>query len=588
MKASELREKYFQFFQSKNHKLIPSASIIPENDPTVLFTTAGMHPLVPFLLGQPHSLGKRLVNVQKCIRTGDIDEVGNTTHHTFFEMLGNRSLGDYFKKEAIEYSYEFLTKVLNIPQEKLGITVFGGDERFPDLPKDDEAYKIWKEIGIDENKIFYYKGGVIESENNWWGPAGETGPCGPDSEMHYWVSDEPVPENFDPEDKRWVEVWNDVFMQYNKNKEGKYVILSQQNVDTGMGLERTLAIFNGLDDNYLTDLFLPIIKKVEELSSKEYKGNERSMRIISDHLKAATMIMGDDKGIAPSNTDQGYIVRRLIRRSINEARKLGINESFCKKIAEEVINIYRTQYPEVERNKNFIFTELEKEEAKFQRTIEKGLREFEKIQGDISGHQAFILYTTHGFPVELIKEMAEERGSKVNVEEYKEEFKKHQELSRTAAEGKFKSGLADNSEQTTKLHTAAHLLLSALNKVLGEGISQRGSNINPERLRMDFNFERKLTDEEKKQVEDQVNEWIKQEIKVTREEMSVDEAKAQGAKGIFDSKYGDKVSVYTIENSSKEICTGPHVENTKEIGTFKIKKEQSVSSGVRRIKAVLS
>jgi alanyl-tRNA synthetase len=583
MKASELRKKYFEFFKSKNHKLIVSTSLLPENDPTVLFTTAGMHPLVPFLLGQKHPKGKRLVNAQKCIRTGDIEEVGNTTHHTFFEMLGNWSLGDYFKKEAIEFSFEFLTNTLNIPKEKLAFSCFEGDD---DAPKDEEAFNTWKSLGVSEKRIAY-----LNKKENWWGPAGETGPCGPDSEMFYWSSDEEAPVEFDYQNPGWVEIWNDVFMQYNKDKEGIYSELKQQNVDTGMGLERTLAILSGFTDNYKTELWVPLIKKIEEISKKDYKGNERSMRIIADHVKAATMVLADHKGLSPSNLGQGYVLRRLIRRAIRFAKQLDINGNFCALIAEEVIKIYQDTYPEVNKNKKFIVGELTNEENKFNLTLEKGINKVNKLienNKEISGKDAFLLFQSFGFPIEMTEELAKEKKAKVNIKDYEIEFKKHQDLSRTASAGTFKSGLADNSEQTTKLHSAAHLLLEALNKVLKKEIIQKGSNINPERLRLDFNFERKMTDEEKQAVEDQVNDWIKQEIPVTKEEMSVDKAKEKGAKGIFDSKYGDKISVYTIGKASKEICTGPHVKNTKEIGKFKIKKEQSVSSGVRRIKATVA
>ena len=581
MNANELRKKYLEFFESKGHKIIPSASLIPENDPTVLFTTAGMHPLVPFLMGQKHPLGKRLCNVQKCIRTGDIDEVGDEVHHTFFEMMGNWSLGDYFKKEAIEMSFEFLTKCINIPIEKLVVTCFKGDEN---APKDEEVAEIWRSLGIPDERI-----GFLEKKENWWGPAGQSGPCGPDTEMFYWVGEKDAPRIFDPEDKRWVEIWNNVFMQYNKTKKGKYEPLTQKNVDTGLGLERVSAILQGCDDNYKTELFQPIIKKIEELANKSYEGNERSMRVIADHLKAATLIMGDEKGVGPSNLDQGYVVRKLIRRAINNGKKLGINNNFTKQIAETVIDIYKETYPELEKNKEFIFTEIEKEENKFKETLEKGLREFEKIsKEDISGENAFLLYQSYGFPLEMTKELAEDNGIKVDEKGFRREFQQHQELSRTATEGKFKSGLADNSEETTKLHTATHLLLEALRTVLkNPELNQKGSNITPERLRFDFNFDRKLTDKEKQQAEDFVNDKIQKAIPIKKEEMTVEEAKAQGATGVFDARYGQMVSVYTIENVSKEICAGPHVNNTSELKHFKIKKEESSSAGVRRIKAVL-
>jgi len=583
MKANELRNIYIEFFKSKDHKLIQSASLLPENDPTVLFTTAGMHPLVPFLLGQTHVQGKRLVSTQKCIRTIDIDEVGDRVHHTFFEMLGNWSLGDYFKKEAIEYSFEFLTKFLNIPAEKLAVSCFKGDEH---APKDIESADKWESLGIPKHKIIF-----LPKQNNWWRPAGETGPCGPDTEMFYYIGERNPSEASNPEtdEDNWVEIWNDVFMQYNKTKEGKYEPLKQKNVDTGMGLERTLAVLNGYDDNYKTDLWWPIIKEIQALSGMDYDGYSKEMRIIADHIKAATFILGDNKGIVPSNLGQGYIVRRLIRRAIRYAWKLNMKETFCHVLADQVIAMYREQYPELEKNKHFIITELRKEEERFSEVIEKGMKQFDKVIKDkkISGEDAFLLFQSYGFPIELTQELALEKEVVVDVKGYEEEFKKHQELSRTATEGMFKSGLADHSEQTTKLHTAAHLLLSALNRVLLRDITQKGSNINPERLRLDFNLDRKLTDEEKKKVEDQVNTWIKQALPVTKEEMTVEKAKAQGAQGAFEHKYGEKVYVYTIGESSKEICSGPHVQNTRELGHFKIKKEESVAAGVRRIKAIL-
>ena len=578
MHSKELRQKYFNFFKSKEHAIIPSASLIPENDPTTLFISAGMHPLVPYLMGEKHPQGNRLVDVQKCIRTIDIDEVGGAYHHTFFEMLGNWSLGDYFKKEAIEWSFEFLIKELKIPIDRFAVSVFKGND---DSPLDQESIDIWKSLGISGERI-----AKLGKDDNWWGPAGQTGPCGPDTEMFYWIDDEePAPKEFDSEDKRWVEIWNDVFMQYNKTAEGKYELLEQKNVDTGMGLERTLAVLNGLDDNYKTDLFINLINKIEELSDKKYEESEetiKAMRIISDHIKAATFIMGDNKGITPSNLDQGYIVRRLIRRAIRYGRILKIKKEFwTKEIAKEVIEDYKEIYPELEDNKKIILNNLDEEEQKFKKTLERGLKEFEK------GVDAFVLFSTYGFPIEMTQELAKENGREIDVNKFNEQMKKHQNLSRTASAGKFKSGLADDSEETKKLHTTAHLLLASLRKVLGDHVTQRGSNITAERLRFDFSHSEKMTDQQKQEVEEMVNEIIKSNLEVNCEGISLDEAKKQGAMGVFESKYGEKVKVYSIGDISKEICAGPHIKNTKELGHFKIIKEQSSSAGVRRIKAVL-
>lgn len=589
----QLIKKYIEFFKKKNHKHIPSASLIPENDPTVLFTTAGMHPLVPFLLGGKHPLGKRLVSVQKCIRTGDIEEVGDSTHHTFFEMLGNWSLGDYFKEEAIKFSFEFLTKELKIPIERLAITVFEGNKKLK-VSEDEESIKIWKKLGIPKEKI-----AKLPKENNWWGPAGQTGPCGPDTEMFYWKSNsEKPPKKFNPEEENWVEIWNDVFMEYNKTKENKFLPLKQKNVDTGMGVERTLAILNGLEDNYLAKPLKQIIEEIEKISKKKYSSeeNKKYMRIIADHIRTAVFILGDDKSIKPSNTDQGYVLRRLIRRAIRFGKKLGIKKPFTKNLAKKIISLY-TDYQELERNHKTIDEEIEREEERFLQTLEKGLKKFEQLSRDnlISGKEAFLLFQSYGFPIEMTEELAEEKGIEIDLEEYNEEFKRHQDLSRTASEGKFKSGLADNSEMTKKLHTATHLLNETLRFVLKDkNIKQRGSNITPERLRFDFNFPRKLTDEEKQKIEEKMNEIIQAELKITKEEMPLEQALKSGAQSEFGTKYPEMVSVYTIhkENNpedwySKEICTGPHVNNTKELGKFKIKKEESSSAGIRRIKAVL-
>jgi len=599
MTANELRKKYLEFFKSKGHKVIPSASLIPENDPTVLFTTAGMHPLVPYLVGEKHPSGNKLVDVQKCIRTGDIEEVGDSSHHTFFEMLGNWSLGDYFKKEAIEWSFEFLTskKWLGLDKERLAISVFEGDD---DAPFDEEAFEIWKNLGISEKRI-----AKLPKESNWWGPAGKTGPCGPDTEMFYWVDPSnslgKIPNQFDGEDPNWLEIWNNVFMQYNKTAGEKFEPLAQQNVDTGMGLERTLVVINGLDDNYQTELFKPIIEKIENLSGKKYGDNLKAMRIIADHLKASTFILGDEKSIAPSNTGQGYVLRRLIRRAVRYDRQLGIKD-FTKDISEVVIKMYEDTYPELSKNKDFILNNLEQEEKKFEKTLEKGLREFKK------GTDAFILFSSYGFPLELTLELAKEQGISVDIKDFKEKFKKHQELSRTAGAGMFKGGLSDASEETKRLHTATHLLRQALENTLGEKITQKGSNINSERLRFDFTFGRKMTDEEKEAVEKLVNEKISENLPVKRIVMKKEEAEKSGAVHAFGDKYGDEVNIYYVGDSlesawSKEFCGGPHAENTGDLASiegseenpsnrerkrvFKIIKEQAVSAGVRRIKAIL-
>ena len=603
MTSKILRQKFLDYFKSKEHSIIPSASLIPDNDPTVLFTTAGMHPLVPYLIGEKHPAGVRLANCQKCIRTSDIDEVGDTTHHTFFEMLGNWSLGDpsepagsgrsgYFKKEAIEMSWEFLTSPawLNLDKNRIAVSVFKGDE---DAPFDDEAFAIWKNLGVAEKKI-----ARLPKKNNWWGPAGITGPCGPDTEMFYWVGDpEKTPDSFNDDNSLWIEIWNDVFMQYNKTADGKYELLKQKNVDTGMGFERILAVMNGLDDNYKTGLFKNLIFRIENLSGKNYEDSleiKKAMRIIADHLKAATFIMGDDKGIGPSNTDQGYVVRRLIRRAIRYGKQLGINESlWTKEIAKIVAHDYQEIYPELKKNIDRVIEQFKEEEIKFAKTLEQGLREFEKLSGQkkITGLEAFNLYQTYGFPLEITEELALEKNQAVDRLEFENELKKHQNLSRTASAGMFKGGLADESEATVKYHTTAHLLLAALRKILGDHVIQKGSNITAERLRFDFSHKEKMTDEEKQKVEDLVNQAIKQNLPVTCEEMTLDQAREKGAHGIFDTKYGEKVKVYTIGNEklyfSKEICGGPHVANTGKLSHFKIQKEESSSGGVRRIKAIL-
>jgi len=594
LRANELRSLYLKFFKEKGHAVIPSASIIPENDPTVLFTTAGMHPLVPYLLGAKHPEGKRLTNVQKCIRTGDIEEVGDDTHCTFFEMLGNWSLGDYFKEEAIKWSWEFLTseKWLGIPKEKLYVTVFEGDE---DAPRDMESYEHWRGLGVAEDHIFF-----LPKEHNWWGPAGLTGPCGPDTEMFIDTGKEKCSKDCSPACScgKYVEIWNDVFMEYNKTADGKFEPLSQKNVDTGMGLDRTIAVLQGVDSVYDTDLYQGIMDKISELAQFEYRKDQettRSYRIVADHIRTATFILGDEKAISPSNVDQGYVLRRLIRRAIRFSLKIGIPEGMLAKVAEAVVDQYKDAYPELSKNKATIIEELRLEEERFQRTIKQGLREFDKLinrlKGDdktISGEKAFRLYDTFGFPIEFTQELAEEKGYQVDIEGFEQSFKKHQEKSKAGASQKFKGGLADNTEETAKLHTATHLLQAALRQVLGDEVTQRGSNITAERLRFDFTFSRKVTREELDKVESLVNEVIEKDYEVICQEMSIEEAKKSGALGFFDSKYGNRVKVYSIGDFSKELCGGPHVSHTGQLGKFKIKKEESSSAGVRRIRAVLS
>ena len=639
--ADDLRALFLNFMQKKGHALIPSASIIPENDPTVLFTTAGMHPLVPYLQGQKHPMGKRLTDVQKCIRTGDIDEVGDNSHLTFFEMLGNWSLGDYFKKEAISWSWEFLTspEYLGIEPERLAFSVFAGDE---DCPRDEEAASYWKQAGVKEDHIFF-----LPKENNWWGPAGITGPCGPDSEMFIITDKPPCGPDCSPacDCGRYLEIWNDVFMQYDKQKDGTFKPLSQKNVDTGMGLERTFCVLKGVKSVYDTSIFTGIIGKIQELSGKKYGSDEettRAIRIIADHMRTATFIIGDDRGVTPSNVDQGYVLRRLIRRAVRHGMKLGMPQGFTCEIAKVIIAQYKATYPELESHGEFILEQLKLEEERFSRTLKKGVAEFEKVVGNIQrtrealeaakaektpesagklrptpemqpiiaalkdgtatdemfdrvlstldtidGRSAFKLYDTYGFPIEITTEMAAEQGLKVDTEGFDERFKQHQATSHAGAEHRFKGGLADASEETAKLHTATHLLQAALRKVLGDEVHQKGSNITAERLRFDFSFGRKMTDEEKAEVEKLVNEAIQAAVPVVCEEMTVAEARAQGAMGLFESKYGERVKVYTMGKYSKEICGGPHARNTGDLKSFKIKKEEASSAGVRRIKAVI-
>ncbi len=594
MTANELRTKYIEFFKSKNHVEISGKSLIPENDPTVLFTTAGMHPLVPYLMGEEHPAGKRLTDYQKCIRTGDIDCVGDVSHLTFFEMLGNWSLGDYFKKEAIEYSFEFLTGrgYLNIPAEKLSVTVFAGDD---DVPRDEESAAKWRSLGIPEERIYFLPRG-----DNWWGPAGETGPCGPDTEMFVDTGKPACGPDCRPgcHCGKYFEVWNDVFMEYIKKKDGTYEKLSRKCVDTGMGIERTVAMLQGKKSVYDTEVFAPLIAVVEDLTGKKYGADEetdKSIRIICDHVRASVFILGDPKGVTPSNVGAGYVLRRLIRRAVRHGKKLGLDTVFLGRPAGVVIESYAAPYPEVAEKKDFVFGELLKEEQKFLETLKKGEAEFEKLLPNllknpaktIPGRVAFRLYDTFGFPVELTEELAAENGLKVNRGEFDEAFRKHQELSRAGSEQIFKGGLADHSEITTRYHTATHLLHRALKNVLGEHVAQKGSNITAERMRFDFSHPAPMTKEEIARVEAIVNEQIKKDVPVTVETMSLEEAKKSGATALFGDKYDSVVKVYTIGDFSKEVCGGPHVERTGVIGKFRIVKEQSSSAGVRRIRAVI-
>ncbi len=578
-----IKDLYIDFFVSKGHKQIPSAPVVPENDPSVLFNTAGMQPLIPYLMGQTHPYGTRLCDYQKCIRTNDLDNIGDTYHHTFFEMLGNWSLGDYFKDEAIEWSFEFLTKVLNIPVEKLAVTVYAGSDN---IPFDETSYNKWLSLGIKKERI------AKTVDDNFW-IAGEAGPCGPDSEMFYWRSNEPIPEVFDTEDERWVEIWNDVFMQYNKAVDGTITELPKKNVDTGMGVERVTAILEGVNDNYLSSIFKDVIELISKISNLPYEGNEQSMRIIADHLRTSVFISADYAGVKPSNVGQGYILRRLIRRAIRHAKKLGIDISsdWEQEIAKLIISKYEKYYSELKDNKILVLEVLKNEKEKFNRTLEKGLREFEKLTKDnknIDASTAFRLYDTYGFPIELTIELAQERNINVDEEGFKEKFKAHQELSRTASAGQFKGGLSGNNEIETKYHTATHLLNAALKVVVNKDVHQKGSNITDERMRFDFSCDHKLSDEEKQKTEDLVNEWIKEGLPVSVEEMSKEDAIKSGAECMFIEKYPDIVTVYTIgDNISKELCGGPHVKNTNELGHFKIVKEEASSSGVRRIKAIL-
>ncbi|MDR2412736.1 MAG: alanine--tRNA ligase [Rickettsiales bacterium] len=586
MTSRELRQLYIDFFVERGHRQVPSASLIPENDPSVLFTTAGMHPLVPYLLGQRHPLGKRLVDFQKCLRTGDIDSVGDASHLTFFEMMGNWSLGDYFKKESIAFSHEFLTKYLKIPQEKISITCFAGDES---APRDTESSEIWESLGYPKDRIFFYG-----KEDNWWGPAEITGPCGPDTEIFYDNGQPKCGPDCGPACRcgKYTEIWNNVFMQYNKDSDGNYNQMAQKNVDTGLGLERALAVMNNVKSVFDTDLFQPIIKKIEELTGAEYKPETfRQYRIIADHLRASTFILGDDKGVAPGNVDQGYILRRLIRRAYRYLSQMNAPAKTMAAVAQLIIDDYKDVYPELERNQKFVIAQMNREEELFSRTLSDGmklaLKYLDKSDGKLLAEDAFRLYDTYGFPLEFTQELAAEREIAVDADGFRKLFAMHQEKSRAGAAQKFKGGLADNSEETTKLHTAAHLMNGALRRVLGDAVFQRGSNITAERLRFDFSFDRAMTAEEKTEVERIVNEAIAAAVPVACAEMSVADAKSAGAIGVFDSKYGDMVKVYSIDGYSKEICGGPHAGNTAELGAFKILSEGSSSAGVRRIKAVI-
>ena len=600
MNANELRSKYIEFFKSKNHAVISGQSLIPENDPSVLFTTAGMHPLVPYLLGEKHPAGTRLTDYQKCVRTGDIDEVGDPSHLTCFEMLGNWSLGDYFKKESIAFSYEFLTSPqwLGLDPRKISVTVFAGDDN---APRDEDAATFWKENGMPEDKIAY-----LPASDNWWA-AGPTGPCGPDTEIFYWVGEglPPAGSNKGTDSANWMEIWNNVFMQFNRVDEKTLVPLPKQNVDTGMGLERTNCILQGKTSVYLTEVFQPIIKTIEGLSGYTYGTDDekdKSVRIIADHSRSSVFILGDQKGVTPDRVGAGYVLRRLIRRAVRHGMKLGIEKDFMSEVAATVIENFKNAYPELEENKEKVFRELTAEEAKFRTTLKKGEAEFQKLLPNllknpkkiISGKVAYNLYETYGYPLELTQELGAENGFTVDVEGFKEAERKHQEASKTAEAGAAKGGLAEQSDVTTKYHTATHLLQQALVNVLGNQVAQKGSNINNERMRFDFTFERPMTKEEIAQVEAIVNEKINEDLPVTMQVMPLDAAKASGARALFTNKYGEDVKVYTIGKDaekdwfSKEVCGGPHVQHTAQIGKFKIEKEQSSSAGVRRIRATIS
>lgn len=580
-----LREEYIKFFEENGHKQIPSAPIVPKDDPTVLFNTAGMQPLVPYLLGKPHPYGKRLCDYQKCVRLTDLEEIGDKTHHTFFEMLGNWSLGDYFKKESIKYSFDFLTKVLHIPVERLAITVFEGDDK---IPRDEVSAARWREMGISDKRIAY-----LGRDDNFW-IAGETGPCGGDTEIFYFRSEDEIPEEFDPDDDRWVEIWNNVFMEFYQDEDGNITELKQKNVDTGMGLERVVAVLEGVDDNYKSSVWRDVISLLEDITSLPYDGNEKAMRVVADHIRTATFIAADPAGIKPSNNGQGYILRRLIRRAIRYARSLNIdiNSNWDERIALLIISKYEKYYGELSENKDVVLEVLKNEKMKFARTLEKGLREFDRLvrndEKEVNKDIAFKLYDTYGFPIEQTIEEARERGMSVDEEGFKEKFREHQEKSKSASRGKFKGGLAGTSEMEVKYHTATHLLNAALKIVLHSNDShQMGSNITPERMRFDFTCDHKLSKEEIKEAEDIVNKWIQADYPVYRKEMTKAEALASGAECRFIERYPENVTVYEIGDVSKELCGGPHVKHTNVLGHFKIVKEEACSAGVRRIKAIL-
>lgn len=586
-----LREKYLGFFAERGHAVIQSASLIPENDPSVLFTTAGMHPLIPYLMGQSHPKGHRLTDVQKCVRTGDIEEVGDDSHLTFFEMLGNWSLGDYFNHQSIKWSYEFLTskKYLGLDPDRISVTVFAGDD---DAPRDEDSAKVWEECGIPKERIYY-----LPKKHNWW-IAGTTGPCGPDTEI-FWDTGKPACSDYcDPscDCGKYLEIWNNVFMQFNRQADGTYLPLTQKNVDTGMGLERTVCVLNGFKSVYDIDLFQGAFAKIEELSGKKYNSDPktmRAMRIIADHVRTSTFLLGDPVGVVPSNVDQGYVLRRLIRRAVRMANSLGMPKGSIAEIAKVYIDVYKDVYPELTQNHDKIIDELNKEEDKFSKTLVAGEKEFTKvishIQGNVvPGGTAFKLYDTFGFPIEMTEELAAENGYTVDVEGFKQKFAEHQAKSHAGSEQRFKGGMAEGGGiETTYLHTATHLLQAALRKVLGDEVKQKGSNITPERLRFDFSFSRPMTAEEIAETQRLVNDAIQRDLPITCEEMSVEEARKTGAIGLFGDKYGEVVKVYTMGDFSKEICGGPHAEHTGQLGHFVIQKEQSSSSGVRRIKAIL-
>ncbi|MFT4310158.1 MAG: alanine--tRNA ligase [Candidatus Woesearchaeota archaeon] len=589
MKAKELKQTFLAFFEQQQHAIIPSASLIPDNDNTVLFTTAGMQPLTPYLMGQPHPLGKRIANVQKCIRTGDIDDVGDATHTTFFEMLGNWSLGDYFKKDSITWSFLFLTQHLHIPVNRLAVTCFEGDTN---SPKDEESAEIWKSLGIPAQRIAF-----LGKEDNWWGPVGTTGPCGPDTEIFYWKrNDIPAPAIYDPTDNNWVEIWNNVFMQYEKLSDGTLIELKQKNVDTGMGVERVTMALQGKDDVYATELFTPIFEQLTQLSNKAYtQQTQKSFRIIADHMRASVFLLGDERQITPSNTDQGYILRRFIRRTIRHGLLLDLQTSFTHTLAQTIIEMYQDEYPRLAQKKAFIVEQLELEEQKFRKTIEKGIQEFNRVaqklqehkQTMISGKTAFLLFQSYGFPLEMIQEIAEEQKLSVDIQGFEQAYETHKQASKKGAEQKFKGGLADDSHMTIKLHTATHILNQALRNVIDKNITQKGSNITPERLRFDFNFDRKLTPEELTAIENEVNRVINLQLDISTYETTPQQAQQQGAQSEFGARYPDKVTVYDVGTYAKEICMGPHVNNTKELGHFKIIKEEASAAGIRRIKAIL-